>query len=99
MELETKEMLTKALAKISDEVKEAGERALAEAKKHGDMSAELKPKVDEMLVKQGELQARLLEVEQKMGRRGVIEAQVAQSLGAQVVDSPAFKAFIEAGGI
>ena len=53
------------LKKIGDQVKEAGEKALAEAKKHGDMSAEMKPKVDELLVKQGELQARLLEVEQK----------------------------------
>src|SRR6185295_11971125 len=56
----------KALAKISDEVKEMGERALAEAKKTGDMSAELKPKVDEILVKQGELQARLQETERKL---------------------------------
>lgn len=99
MELETKEMLTKALAKLGDEVKEAGEKALAEAKKHGDMYAADKPKVDEMLVKQGELQARLLEVEQKAARRGVIEAQVAQSLGAQFVNSPAFKAWIDGGGI
>src|SRR6185503_15953359 len=59
----------KALEKISGEVKAMGERALAEAKKTGDMSAELKPKVDEILVKQGELQARLQEVEQKLARR------------------------------
>lgn len=87
------------LKKIGDQVKEAGERALAEAKKHGDMSAEMKPKVDELLVKQGELQARLLEVEQKAARRGANEIAAVRSLGAHVTESPEFKAWLESGGM
>jgi len=90
----------KALAKISDEVKEMGERALAEAKKTGDMSAELKPKVDEILVKQGELQARLQETERKLAKRTEDEKQAAvKTLGARLVESPEYKAWIEAGGM
>jgi HK97 family phage major capsid protein len=81
-----------------EEVK-AGEKALAEAKKHGDMSAEMKPKVDEMLVKQGELQARLLDVEQKMARRGEEEDKVDQTAGHLLTSSPEFKAWIDAGGM
>lgn len=88
-----------ALKKIGDEVKEAGERALAEAKKSGDMSAELKPKVDELLVKQGELQARLNEVEQKAARRGEEEKKADLTAGAHLVASPEFKAWIDSGGM
>jgi len=88
-----------ALDKIGDQVKEAGEKALAEAKKYGDMYAADKPKVDEMLVKQGELQARLLEVEQKAARRGSEEKPQAQTLGEMLVTDDGFKAWIGAGGM
>lgn len=87
------------LKKIGDQVKEAGERALAEAKKSGDMSTEMKPKVDELLVKQGELQARLQEVEQKMARRGTEEAPAKRTIGSHLVQDDAFKKWIEAGGM
>jgi HK97 family phage major capsid protein len=87
------------LGKIGQQVKEAGERALAEAKKHGDMSAELKPKVDEMLVKQGELQARLADAEQKLLRRGHDEKKAAMTAGQQLVNSEEFKAWVDAGGM
>ena len=92
-------MIEAELKKIGDQVKEAGERALAEAKKHGDMTAEMKPRVDELLAKQGELQARLQEVEQKAARRGVEEANVILSAGAQLTSSAEFKAWIDAGGM
>jgi HK97 family phage major capsid protein len=89
----------KALEKISGEVKAMGERALAEAKKTGDMSAELKPKVDEILVKQGELQARLQETERKLAKRTDDEKQIVKSIGARMVESPEYKAWLEAGGM
>lgn len=95
----TVEDIKAELGKIGDQVKEAGERALAEAKKHGDMSAELKPKVDELLIKQGELQARLADVEQKSFRRGHDEKKENLSAGQQLVDSAEFKAWIDAGGM
>lgn len=87
------------LGKIGQQVKEAGERALAEAKKHGDMSAEMKPKVDEMLVKQGELQARLQEVEQKTARRGSEEQHAELTAGAQLTQSAEYKAWVDGGGM
>lgn len=93
------EATQKALAKISDDVKSVGEKALAEAKKHGDMYALDKPKVDEMLLKQGELQAQLLEVQQKLARRGTEEKVQAQTLGEMVITNDQFKAWIESGGM
>jgi HK97 family phage major capsid protein len=87
------------LGKIGQQVKEAGERALAEAKRHGDMSAELKPKVDEMLVKQGELQARLVEAEQKLARRGEPEKKANQTLGEHLVNDPGFAEWLKSGGM
>jgi len=89
-----------ALEKISDQVKEQGEKAMAEAKKSGDMSKETKSKVDEMLVKQGELQARLQEAEQKLSRRGSGQGDEGQkSIGGQFVDSEGFKSFMSSGGM
>ena len=86
-----------ALDKIGDQLKEQGEKALAEAKKAGDMSTETKGKVDEMLVKQGELQARLQEAEQKLDRRAAGgEAQI-KTAGAEVVNSDEFKKYVAEG--
>lgn len=84
------------LKKISDQVKEQGEKALAEAKKAGDMTKETKSTVDELLVKQGELQARLTEVEQKSARRGAGGDQNQyKSVGEQLIDSEEFKKYTE----
>lgn len=87
----------KALDKISDQVKEQGEKALSEAKKAGDMSAETKARVDEMLVKQGELQAQLLEVQQKQARRGADEETGNKSAGQQFVGDAGLKTVLENG--
>ncbi|MDQ7970748.1 MAG: phage major capsid protein [Oxalicibacterium faecigallinarum] len=84
--------IQKSLDKISDQVKEIGEKALSEAKKAGDMSAETKGKVDELLVKQGELQARLQEVEQKQARpAGGGKDEGIKSAGYQLIESEEFK--------
>jgi HK97 family phage major capsid protein len=86
------EEVTKEIKRIGDDVKAAGEKALAEAKKAGDMSTETKTKVDELLLKQGELQARVLEAEQKLARRAEPDApQSAKSLGQMIIDSDEFK--------
>lgn len=96
---ETKEMITAALAKISDQVKEAGEKALAEAKKAGDMCAADKDRVDDLLKKQGELQARLSEVEQKAARKGSNEQEIPKTIGEQLIGAPEFKEWIDKGGM
>ena len=88
----------KALEKISDQVKEQGEKAMAEAKKAGDMSTETKGRVDELLVKQGELQAQLLEVEQKMSRRGGVDGEGRlKSAGETVIEAKGLKEQMENG--
>lgn len=93
------EAITRELKRIGDDVKSVGEKALAEAKKSGELSLETKGKVDELLVKQGELQARLQEVEQKADRRGGEDDSQAKSVGAQFIDSEGFKAWHAGGGM
>lgn len=80
------------LARISDQVKEHGERAMAEAKKAGDMSAELKPKLDELMTQQNELRAELRDLERAQAARSS-GAAAPKSYGEQLVESDAFKAF------
>jgi HK97 family phage major capsid protein len=81
-----------ALAKIGDQVKEAGEKAMAEASKAGDMSAKSKEAVDELLIKFNTLQAEMKELEQKAVRRaGSDEQDEYKSAGQRVVESEAFK--------
>lgn len=89
--------IKKELTKISDQVKEAGEKALAEAKKGIDASAEQKGRIDEMLVKQGELLAQVKELEQKAARQGEQADTRAKSVGEQFTGSEAFKKAHEAG--
>lgn len=86
-----------ALDKISNQVKEAGEKALAEASKGVQMSTANKEKVDEMLVKQGELQANLKAAEQALAQlqaSGNGSNAPHQSLGQRFVESEDVKAFL-----
>lgn len=86
-----------ALDKISNQVKEAGEKALAEAAKGVQMSTANKEKVDEMLVKQGELQANLKAAEQALAQlqaSGNGSNAPHQSLGQRFVESEDVKAFL-----
>ena len=86
-----------ALDKISSQVKEAGEKALAEAAKGVQMSTANKEKVDELLIKQGELQANLQGAQQLLAK---LEANGAggdvqhQSLGQQFVNNEKVKSFL-----
>lgn len=93
------EAITRELKRIGDDVKSIGEQALKEAKKAGDLSMETKGKVDELLIKQGELQARLQEAEQKADRRGGQDEGEAKSVGAQFVESEGYKSWHAGGGM
>ena len=82
----------KALDKIGDQVKEAGEKALAEAAKGIAASDEQKGRLDEMLIKFNGLQAEVKELEQLAARRGGNDEQDEyKSMGQRVVESEAFK--------
>lgn len=90
------ETIIKELKRIGDQVKDVGEQALSEAKKAGDMSAKTKETVDELLVKQGELQAELKEVQQKQARLpGGGDAGGAKSVGEQLTESKEYAAYLE----
>jgi HK97 family phage major capsid protein len=55
---------------IGDQIKTQAEATEKQIKASGEMNAETRAKVDELLMKQGELQARVLEAEQKMVNAG-----------------------------
>jgi HK97 family phage major capsid protein len=93
------QMIKDELKKIGDQVKEMGQKALDHAKKTGDMQAEMKPQVDQLLSEQGRLMARLQEVEQKQARRAGPDPLAARTVGQMFVADDAFKAWVESGGI
>lgn len=84
------------LERIGDQVKAMAEQAQSEIKAHAKLADETKAKVDELLIKQGELQANLQGAEQKLAR---IEANGAggdvqhQTFGQQFIGSDEWKAF------
>lgn len=81
--------LNASLKQIGDQIKAQAEASQKEIARSGEMQAETRAKVDEMLSKQGELQARLQEAEQKLVNAsnggGKIERQL--SAGEMVVAS------------
>ena len=89
--------LKSELAKIGDQVKEHGEKAMAEAKKGIDMSTGVKETVDELLLKQGEMQAALSELEQKAARAGADTPERLKTLGFQLIENESFKKAHEEG--
>lgn len=92
------EVIEKSLKDISEKLKPLAETALAESKKAGDMSVETKGKVDELLVKQGELQARLQAAEQKLDDRKESGPPAgAKSVGQQLAESEEFAAWARKG--
>lgn len=83
-----------ALGKISDQVREAGEKALAEAKKGIELSTGQKERIDEMLLKQGELvqQVKAMEQAQAALKNATVEGpQGSKSAGYQVIEAKDFK--------
>jgi len=86
------------LSKISDQVKEHAEKAIAEAKKGIAMAEGQKERVDELLVKQGELNAQVQELLQKAARRGGSDENQPRTAGEKFIASEAFKRVNESGG-
>ncbi|MCG6228132.1 phage major capsid protein [Vibrio furnissii] len=90
------ETLQSSLNQIGDAVKAQAEAANKEVARLGEMSAQTRASVDEILTKQGELQARLQEAEQKMLNAGKDDGEeefrsagtiVAEKLSAEGVAS------------
>jgi len=91
------EEIKTSLKKIEDDVKAFAEKSLAEVRNQGKLSDETKAKVDELLTKQGEMQANLQHTQQALAK---IEANGAggdvqhQSLGARFIADESVKAFL-----
>jgi HK97 family phage major capsid protein len=86
--------VVKALDRISAEVKAEGEKAIAEAKKGIAMAEGQKERVDELLLKQGELQNALKEVQQKQARAEDAGKDVGtKSIGMQAIENEALKGY------
>lgn len=80
------------LQKIGDDLKAYAESSKKELSKHQELSAETKSKVDELLTKQGELNARLQAAEQTLADGGTSQGKDApQSLGQTVLASEGFQ--------
>lgn len=81
--------LNSSLKGIGDQIKAQAEATQKEIARTGEMHAETRAKVDEMLTKQGELQARLQEAEQKLvnANKGGGKSERQQSAGELVVSS------------
>jgi Skp family chaperone for outer membrane proteins len=92
VEAEYKQVTTD-LKNVGDQLKAHAEAVQKEIKAAGDLSKETKAKVDELLTKQGELQARLHTAEQVLDKVGSRDDEPNRvlSLGSHVVESEAFK--------
>jgi len=89
MDMDTKK-IEEALGGLSAQIKTQGAEILAKA---GEMTAEQKERIDGMLLKQGELQEALREVQQKQARGDAPGAMGAKSMGQQAVESEQIKSF------
>lgn len=85
------EVISKELKRIGDDVKSMAEKAIKEARESaGHLSAETKKNVDEMLIKQGELQSRLSVAEQKLDAHKAGDKPTYKSVGDMVIESEEF---------
>lgn len=88
------EAINASLKQVGDQLRANAEKAEKEIKAHAQLSEETKAKVDQLLVTQGELQARLQAAEQlvvKLERGGGREAP--KSMGQAFLEAEGFEAF------
>ncbi|MCH4563354.1 phage major capsid protein [Halomonas sp. EGI 63088] len=78
------------LKQVSDDLKRFAEQSQEDLKQHRQLSDEAKAKVDELLVQQGELNARLQAAEQALADNRPGRAQAALTMGAHVAQSEEF---------
>ncbi|MBC7201930.1 MAG: phage major capsid protein [Pusillimonas sp.] len=84
------ETINSSLKEVNDQLKANAERAEKEIKSHAKLSEETKAKVDELLVQQGELQARLSAAEQLVVRM--------ENGGSEAMPKTMGQSFLEADG-
>jgi HK97 family phage major capsid protein len=87
---EFKSVMT-ALTQRDNEIKTFAEKASAEIKDHGKILVDTKAVLEKLAREGGDLQARLMDVEQKLARRAGNDNVPSQSLGMQFTESADFK--------
>ena len=89
--------IQKAVDKLTDQVREKAEKAVAEAARGIQMSEGVKGQVDELMTKQSEARAELDELIQKMARRHSEEKASPNTPGYSFIESDQYKSFKEKG--
>lgn len=94
------ETIAAELKRIGDDVKSMAEQAQKEIKAHAKLSEETRAKVDELLTKQGELQANLQAAEQKLARieTGGGGSPAANTWGEQLTQDDDFQSWAKRPG-
>lgn len=95
LELKT---LTESLERRDTEIKGWCEKAAAEIKNLGKVTGETTAALLKLSEGGVELQDRLLEVEQKLARRGNQDGAIVKSVGTMFSESESFKTLVEKGG-
>lgn len=86
------------LVKVTNTVKQTAEKAEAEMKNLGAVTAETKATADQALTKHNEIAARLTEIEQALAARDARGGMAApRSMGRETIDNDDVKAFMERG--
>jgi HK97 family phage major capsid protein len=86
-----------ALAGFDGKIKSFVEKASADIANSGKVASETKSALDKFLADAQGLQARMLEVEQKLARRAPGAGPAQKSLGAQLTETDGFKALASSG--
>lgn len=92
------ESLKTAQTKALDETKALAEKALDEARKSGDVSATVKEKADEALLKMNELTVQVQNLEQLAARAHASQDERPRSLGQRFSEDEKVKAFLASAG-
>ncbi len=87
-----------ALAKRDAQIQEFASKAKAEIEATGKMAAETKSALEKIAGEGASLQARLMEVEQKLARRGGSGDTPTKSVGEQLTETEEFKKLVASGG-
>lgn len=84
--------IQKAVDKLTDQVREKAEKAVAEAQRGIKLTEDQKAVVDDLMTKQNAARAELDDLLQKFARRGAEREQGPQSAGYKFIESEAYKA-------
>lgn len=94
------ETINASLKLVGDQIKSQAEQAQKDIKAHAQLSQETRAKVDELLTKQGDLQAHLQAAEQKLAKLenggGGVAAE--RTIGQQLTENEEFQAWAQRPG-